>query len=199
MGEDEGIADEDGDSAFADGEQPGDAEGTRLHRGDETGAWEYPEVVEDEDEAGQPLADLDSEEVRPTPLTEEETEQDLQEMREPPELPDALFEEDHEGSIIVHWHVDTDLGVVVMSNRVLVGDAFTHVEATTCTDADGNRQWEIPRELMASDDAVIDIPDAALFTAGEPIHFRASEAMFSGETRTCYALTPDALARLELD
>jgi hypothetical protein len=175
-------------------------DGTSLREGDETGAWEHPAVEEGEDEAGEPKVDLDSGQVSTEKLTEDE-ERDFEAMSEQPQLPNALFEAEIDATSIVHWHVDTELDVVQMANEVLTGNEYLHVAATTLVEnADGEYRWEIPVEIVEdtgiAPEVDAELPETATFSTGESILFRASDAMLSGETRTCYALTPAALDRL---
>ncbi len=159
---------------------------------EESGVWEHPsptpEVSDptDIEQIGQPAvtsADIDTE---PTDA-----------MPAPPRLPDALFAGDLDEDEAVHWYVREDACVLVMANDDLDREQYRAVATTPLVETDdGEFEWKIPAKLIRGHPEAVDVAVEALIQPGRAIHFRASDAMLDGPTRTCYAMTTDRLEQL---
>ncbi|MFB6183219.1 MAG: hypothetical protein ABEI96_01575 [Haloarculaceae archaeon] len=117
-----------------------------------------------------------------------------------PKLPDALFEDDDgDGDGVVYWYVHGEIRALVMSNRPIEADGYREVARSRFVEGDdGTRKWEIPAALIvgrANESDPSHVLGDARFEPGEPIHFRATEEMLAGDTRTCFAMTAAQLSR----
>lgn len=155
---------------------------------DESGEWEHPSPT-------QSVADIV--EATPTVTSGNIDTEPTDAMPKPPRLPDALFADDPDDDQQVRWYVREDARVLTMANADLDREQY-HAVATTplVGTGDGEFEWEIPATLVRGHPDAVDAPEEALLEPGQSIHFRASQAMLDGPTRTCYAMTTDRLEQL---
>lgn len=159
---------------------------------EESGEWEHPSPTPDVTDP-EAVESLDRPAVTSAAIDTEPTDA----MPDPPQLPDALFTGELDEEQQVHWYVREDAAVLVMANDELDREQYRPVTTTPLVETvDGEYEWEIPVRLVEDHPEAIDAPDVALIQPGRSIHFRASEGMIDGPTRTCYAMTTDRLEQL---
>jgi hypothetical protein len=162
------------------------------HVAEESGEWEHPSPIPDgSDVVGSEGSD------RPAVTSADIDTGPTDAMPAPPRLPGALFEGALSGETDVHWYVREDVPVLVMANEAFERPNYRAVTTTPLVRTDdGEFEWEIPSRLVRGHPDAVDGPEAALIDPGRSIHFRASETMLDGQTRTCYAMTTDRLEQL---
>lgn len=159
---------------------------------EESAEWEHPPPTSDVSGADD-REQLDRPAVTSTDIDAEPSEV----MPDPPRLPDALFEGELDDEQVVHWYLREDANVLMMTNDKFNREQYRAVTTTPLIRTSGGEfEWEIPVQLIDGHPEAADVPDTALIQPSRSIHFRASEAMIDGPTRTCYVMTSDRLEQL---